>query len=113
MKRLRTRVRLTTDCAAYLRDRVPHPVRRSACVFCPLKSDAEWRFMKEHDPESWERAVAIDEALRSRPAAITRRLRLPIYLHRSASPLATANLRGVGQNEFPYFATECEGGCGV
>ena len=27
------------DCLAYLKDRVPYQVRRSAWVFCPLKSD--------------------------------------------------------------------------
>lgn len=101
------------DCQAYLREHVPHSVERSACVFCPLKSDAEWLRLKEHDPESWNRAVEIDEALRSRPAAITNRLRLPIYLHRSARPLATANLIHSGQGAFPYFTAECEGACGV
>jgi len=101
------------DCDRFLRTRVPHRVGRSACVFCPLKSDREWLLLKESDPEGWARAVQIDEALRNRPAAITARLRLPIYLHRSATPLATVTLKGEGQADFPYFAQECEGACGV
>lgn len=103
------------DCEQYLQKRVPHRVGRSACVFCPLKSDREWLMLKTNDPEAWARAVDIDEALRApgRRAAIAARLRLPLYLHRSARPLATAPLAGDGQGEFPYFATECEGACGV
>ena len=73
----------------------------------------EWLLLKEHDTASWTRAVQIDEALRNRPAAITTRMRSPIYLHRSATPLATAVLRNEGQYEFPSFAVECEGACGV
>ena len=102
------------DCTEYLKDRVPHLVGRSACVFCPLKSDREWRLLKESDPAGWDRAVAIDEALRSPDrAAVVMRMRLPLFLHRSARPLRTASLAGETNGTFPYFATECEGACGV
>lgn len=101
------------DCERYLVRRVPHKVGRSACVFCPLKSDREWLRLKETDPVGWARAVEIDEALRRPGTAAAVNMRQRIYLHRSARPLAIAALVGEGQGEFPQFARECEGACGV
>jgi len=41
------------DCVAYLQKRVPHIVPRSACVFCPFKSDSEWRRLRDEDQKGW------------------------------------------------------------
>jgi hypothetical protein len=48
------------DCLRFLTNRVPHPVPRSACVFCPFRNDNEWLHLKQTDPEGWARAVEID-----------------------------------------------------
>lgn len=100
------------DCKAYLKGRVPHPVPRSACVFCPYKTNAEWRELKENDPEGWRRAVEVDEAVRGDGA------RGHSFLHRSYQPLKDADLRTDGQRTgqmglFVDFDNECEGMCGV
>src|SRR5262249_25058912 len=53
------------DCLTWLakHGEVPHPVPRSACVYCPYHNDAEWIRTKE-SPEDWRLAVEVDEAIR-------------------------------------------------
>lgn len=88
-----------TDCVRYLGENWPEPVPRSACVYCPLKSDREWLELREHAPDDWRAAVAFDES--ARPFG---------YVHRSGTPLATAVLRPEDRGQ---LALECEGMCGV
>ncbi|NBX97620.1 hypothetical protein EBQ81_01990, partial [bacterium] len=76
------------DCVAYLKDRVPHEVPRSACVFCPFKSDAEWRRLRDTDPKGWERAVHIDKVCRTGSGLDAHR-----YLHKACVPLDEVDLR--------------------
>jgi len=100
------------DCAAYLEKRAPHFVPRSACVFCPYKSDREWLDLKDNDSAGWSRAVEIDEGMRKEGVAKDRRGNdSQLFLHRSCKPLAEADL-GANQGEFDFMA-ECEGGCGL
>jgi hypothetical protein len=102
-----------SDCVAYLKEKeIPHEVPRSACVFCPYRSNAEWRHLRETDPAGWARAVEVDEALRRPGTIANRNLEQAIYLHRSCLPLAVVDLGerdvsgGVAQGE-------CEGMCGL
>jgi hypothetical protein len=100
-----------SDCKKWLTDHVPHEVPRSACVFCPFKSNDEWRRLKETDPEGWARAVEIDEALRVPGNVANRTYDEQLFVHRSARPLAQADLNQRQQSL--GFAAECEGMCGV
>lgn len=100
------------DCVAYLRERVPHEVPRSACVFCPFKSDSEWRRLRDNDPAGWQRALHIDETCRTGTGLDAQR-----FLHRSCLPLAEVDLRPAdektGQRHlFSGWQDECEGYCG-
>jgi hypothetical protein len=92
-----------TECIHYLQGRVPHHVPRSACVFCPYKSNREWLGLRNEDPAGWARAVEVDEGMRRHDDKL--------YVHRSGQPLATANL-DEDQGLFD-FGAECEGGCGL
>jgi hypothetical protein len=83
------------------------PAPRSACVFCPYHSDAEWKRLKETDPEGWGRAVAHDDGLRNR---IRKSGDRPLYVHRSRQPLREVEFKDEDQL---YFNNECEGMCGV
>ena len=79
-----------------------------ACVFCPYRTDHEWRWLKEHDPEAFAQAVAIDKLARQ-----TLGVRETEFVHRSLKPLdevdfSTAEDRGQGS-----MLDICEGGCGV
>ena len=101
------------DCVAYLKDRVPHEVPRSACVFCPFKSDAEWRRLRDTDQKGWERAVQIDKACRTGTGLEAQR-----YLHKACQPLDQVDLRPADEKSgqmaihFRGFQDECEGYCG-
>lgn len=75
------------DCKRWLKSRVPHEVPRLACVFCPFKSTEEWLHTKRN-PKAWARAVEVDEGLRKPGAIAQRGLDQPLYVHRSAIPLA-------------------------
>lgn len=87
------------DCLAYLAEEWPWPVERSACVYCPLKSAADWVDLREHHPEDWAAAVAFDESARHFG-----------YVHRSGVPLADAILR---PEDAGQLTLECEGMCGL
>jgi hypothetical protein len=106
-------------CKTWLRKHYPHrEIPRSACVFCPYHSNAEWRVIKEV-PEDWARAVQIDKAIRDHDSTCTRGLNQKQYVHSSCVPLEEADLddpetkeRRRGQEMFG-FLQECEGMCGV
>ncbi|MCY4578426.1 MAG: DUF6339 family protein [Chloroflexi bacterium] len=86
---------------------------RSACIGCPYKSNAEWKWLKVNDPTSFDDAVFIDRALREIPVvknAIA--TNSAAYLHRSRVPLAEVDLDGE-QDYDNLMVQECEGVCGV
>jgi len=79
-------------CIEWMKGRVPHEVPRSACVFCPYHSNAEWRRIRDEDPEAWNRAVQIDHAIRDKNSFCAKGLNNSLYLHRSLRPLDEADL---------------------
>ena len=101
------------DCVEYLKEQaIPHEVPRSACVFCPYRSNAEWRHLRETDPVGWARAVEVDEALRRPGTVANRNMEQAIYLHRSCLPLVEADLGGKQATD-GVAHSECEGMCGL
>jgi hypothetical protein len=99
------------DCQRYLAGMVPHKVPRSACVFCPYHSDAEWLEIKER-PAEWRRAVEIDEAIRHH-----HKLDGTVFLHERCEPLVQIKFDAspdprAAQLSF-RMARECFGVCGV
>jgi hypothetical protein len=104
------------SCLKWLRDYgVPHEVERSACVFCPYKSNSEWQRLKKR-PEEFGRAVKIDRMLRSDNLANRNGMRNLQFLHRSCVPLDEIDFRTAeerGDQGTLGFMAECEGMCGV
>lgn len=94
---------------------IPHETPRSACVFCPYKSNAEWRRLRDGDPRGWMRAVAIDHALRDSENPTSERLRGHRFLHSSCLPLDQADLNNDqwGKQYSLGFSHECMGMCGL
>jgi hypothetical protein len=85
---------------------------KSACTFCPFRSDESWIHMKSTDPGSFEDAVKLDYALRASGHAGT--LRAIPYVHRSCKPLDVIDFRTNAELGQPdLFNNECEGMCGV
>jgi len=98
------------DCIGWLRSfGVPHPVPRSACVFCPYKGDDEWTWLRDNDPKGFARAVEIDDALRREGVVVNRNMDRKLYLHRSCVPLRDVSF----SNNKSDFSLDCEGGCGL
>ena len=82
---------------------------RSACIGCPYRSNAEWRWLRDNDPAGWEDACRTDEQIR-----VCGRLRGLVYLHRSCVPLREAILDDDPVADFGFgMGNECEGMCGV
>ena len=105
------------DCLVWLGNfGVPHEVQKSACVFCPFKSNAEWRRLRDTDPAGWARAVEVDAALRVEGAVANRKLDQKLYVHRSCVPLDKAHLGDADPRQYHLglnWASECAGMCGV
>lgn len=103
------------DCLRWMElNGFPKPPK-SACVFCPFHSDAEWKRLKENDAVAFERAVAVRVvAVRDDPNASKGHFKSDLFLHRSCKPLdqvdfSTEEERG----QINMFNNECEGMCGV
>ena len=101
------------DCRAWLEDRVPHDVPRSACTFCPFKDDTEWARQKAEDPEAWREAVEVDAALRHEDCRAGKGLNDKLYLHRLCIPLEMVDLSHAQPASLdPMTTGECLGMCG-
>ena len=95
------------DCLRWLeRNGYPEPPR-SACVFCPYRSNDEWRGLSKDD---FSAAVNVDKGLRGRDF----RVRGEIYLHSSCKPLNEVDFSTLEDHgQLNLFNNECEGMCGV
>lgn len=82
---------------------------RSACWFCPYKTNAEWKRLRDNSPPDWEKAVEFDRAIRR---SVTPGLTSEFFVHRDAVPLDQADLNDGDENQISML-DECEGMCGV
>lgn len=98
------------DCLNWMK-RMAHPEPpRSACVYCPHHSNAEWRRIRDTDPAGWQKAVEFDAKIRTG----IHKVRAKCFVHRDCLPLPEVDLstddeRGQGL----LWGNECEGMCGV
>jgi hypothetical protein len=103
------------DCLRWMKDHgYPNPPR-SACVFCPFRSNAEWRRLRDGEPAAFEQAVKFERDLQA-VKGLTQNFKATPYLHRSLVPLDQVDLRTDterGQTLLAGFNGECEGMCGV
>ncbi len=99
------------DCLAWMRRHgYPDPAK-SACIGCPYRSNASWRDMRDHRPDEWADAVAVDAALRKDNA---RGFRGVEYMHRQCVPLPEVDLSNAEDHgQIDAFKNECEGMCGL
>lgn len=89
-----------SDCETYLAT-LGIVAAKSACVFCPYRSSASWRTVREV-PEDWAKAVAYDDSIRdARPG-------FKSYVHKSLAPLTEAVLE---HDDPGLFDEECDGVC--
>lgn len=95
------------DCVAWLESRGFPVPPKSACIFCPYKTNAEWRWLRDHDPKAWADAIEIDRLIRSTPG-----MREQEYLHRDRVPLDQVDLR-TDEEAGQGMLMVCEAGCGL
>lgn len=94
---------------------VPHHTPRSACVYCPFHSDAEWQHLKDAGGPDWARLVQIDHALREPGTRATEGMLQVMFLHRTCKPIDEIEFKprvNVKEQQLG-FGYECEGVCGV
>jgi hypothetical protein len=103
------------DCLEWMRQNgYPEPPR-SACYYCPFHSDAEWRRLRDDDPDYFERAIQFDKDIRAKYKAHDPTMLMEVYLHNSCKPLGEIDFDSdeqKGQRVWDFQA-ECEGMCGV
>ena len=86
---------------------------RSSCIGCPYHTNAEWKWLRDNDPESFQDAIEVDNALRNDPivkAGISKRGNA--YLHRLRRPLDEIDLSSTPDYD-SVMLDECEGVCGI
>ena len=105
-----------TDCQEWWQEHYPsQPLRRSACVICPYRSNKEWVEMQETSPDDYADAVEFDRYARDEqsPAAYQNKLGA-VFVHSARIPL---NEAVTAAKDAPHtinmFENECEGMCGV
>jgi len=97
-------------CKQYLADRgINAP--RSSCVGCPYHSNAEWRRLRDTEPESFQDAIMFEREVQQRFVTLRKHGYLP-FLHRSRKPLDQAILDDT-DSQGTLWQGECEGMCGV
>lgn len=90
----------------------PEPPR-SACVFCPFRSNPEWRAMKRDAPDDFAAAVEFDRKAREVRKGYALMESTP-YIHRSLTPLDEVDFRNdVDKGQLLLWQDECTGMCGV
>lgn len=102
-------------CEDWLRENYDMKIPKSACVYCPYRSNAGWKWMKQNMPEAFEKACQYDDLMRATQAApklngasVVGKL----YVWRGYAPLREANFDNLaGQMDFG-FEQECHGMCG-
>jgi 3'-phosphoadenosine 5'-phosphosulfate sulfotransferase (PAPS reductase)/FAD synthetase len=102
------------DCLSWMQTNgFPEPPR-SACYYCPFRSNEEWLRMKQDAPADFSKACVFEGKLQL-AATQTSTLRGVPFLHRSLVPLAEVdfNPKKGDPNQLDLFTNECEGMCGV
>jgi hypothetical protein len=104
------------DCLLWMeRNGYPRPPR-SACAYCPFHSDAEWRRLRDEEPESFQAAVEVERKLQSVHRRIKTKGRMNgvAFLHSSLVPLDQVDFSTAEDHgQLDLFKNECAGMCGV
>ncbi len=96
------------DCLKWFDDMGYATPPRSACIVCPHRTNEEWRWMRDNEPEDWGHAVRFDQSIRVGLQGVKGKA----YLHRSLRPLDEA-INDNHQGELFGLLNECDGLCGV
>lgn len=94
-----------TDCQRVIQDAgLPMPPK-SSCWFCPFHRPTTWAWMREQEPELFERSAHLEDLLNERRATLGRD---PVYLTRFNRPLRSAI--PAGTRTLPLADEGCDSG---
>lgn len=97
-------------CIRWLQERQYPVPSKSSCVFCPYRTNAQWRWMRDNAPDDFAEAVRFDAAIRH---GFVAELGAPVYLHRSCVPLDLADLTDEHPDQMTLpIGADCES-CGL
>lgn len=106
------------DCLRWMEERqYPRPPR-SACIFCPFRSDAEWYDLQTESPDDFIVASAFDKSIRPGWPG----MKGEAFLHRSLKPLDEIDfsppadlfsIAGTAATGDWGLKQECDGACGT
>lgn len=100
------------DCKRWMAERQYPQAPKSACVYCPYRSDSEWELMRTEEPGDFAEAVGFDARWRG----VTPEGRGSAFVHRSRKPLGQVDFTKPASPDDHLlfgFANDCEGMCGV
>lgn len=88
---------------------------RSACVFYPYHSNAEWKRLRDEEPEEFAKAVQFEKDYSAAKAQTVWKMQTGVFLHASRVPLDQVDFRSKDEKsgQLNFFNNECEGICGV
>ena len=102
------------DCKKWLKKNgYPEPPR-SACYYCPFHNNEDWRYLRDNEPDEFQKAIDFDKKIRKQFLTYDK-MKMPVFLHQTCKPLDEVDLRTdeeKGQLTWDFKA-ECEGMCGV
>lgn len=76
---------------------------KSACIYCPFRSHAQWRASKQK-PDEWSAILSVEAQLNARGE----------FLHPSCKPIGEVDFSTEEERgQLNMFNNECEGMCGV
>jgi hypothetical protein len=102
------------DCLKWMADHGYPKPPRSSCVYCPFHSNAEWRRLRDEEPEEFARAVKFEQDLQDVKRRSDGMNGVP-FLHNSLMPLGEVDLSDYQNDprQMDMFQNECAGMCGV
>lgn len=103
------------DCLRWMESKgFPKPPR-SACVFCPYHSNAEWARLKREEPDEFDRAAHFEKLYaEGKRRVLMETGELRFFIHASRKPLRTVDFSTEEERgQLNMFNNECEGMCGV
>jgi len=77
---------------------LPQPPR-SSCWMCPHRGDEQWKRLRDHYPEDWDRAIDLEREVQAKKDPF-------VFLHGSRKTLGDADLNDSQADLFP----DCDGG---
>jgi len=104
------------DCLLWMKRRGYPTPPRSACIYCPFHSDAEWRRLRDQEPDEFAKAVDVERKMQAVHESVTTpgKFKGIPFLHGSLVPLDQVDFSTDEDHGQQFlFDNECEGMCGV